>query len=135
MMYMLSVPTAVIPRIECYVTERNSVDVEISDPPVFQRMGQYFADGIKLNESSYRVRYLPSGDEENGDKYVFHSETAPRANPSLDGTPTTRRSKTLVGFVAGKAYKIQCEVDCSSGDTLTNEVDFISTRASCELKN
>jgi hypothetical protein len=114
------------PQIECSEVERSSMTVTISDPPLFQN---HSVERIHLRDS-FRVRRTPIGDEENIGRYENH--TIQRVGAETD-TPATYRVK-LAGNIPGVRYRVKVEMDCSSGDTLTNETEFTSVKPSCIQK-
>ena len=111
------------PQINCSEEKRNSVLVTVSDPPVFQN---HSVERIHLRDS-FRVRRTPIGDEENIGRYKTHTIMYKDAKTD---TPGTYRVK-LAGNIPGARYRVKVEMDCSSGDTHTNETEFISAKPSC----
>lgn len=118
------------PGIELSEEKRNSVAVKVSDPALFQRRKEFHAEDINL-EISFRVKRTPVGDSDSSERYKSHTiqrETTSNHDPV---SSLTTYQSTLAGLIAGTPYKVKCEMDCSSGDTLTNEKEFTSADPSC----
>lgn len=104
------------PKIEIS-KEQNAVFVEVSDPPLFQRKSEFYANDIHLKER-FRVRCSRFGDDKNRYENISH---------------TQRRFK-LPGLSADTKYEVVCEMDCNSRDILSCEKEFTS-QASCKMIN
>ena len=102
--------------------ERNSVTVAVSDPPLFQN---HSVEHINLQEI-FRVRRTPVDDEKNIGRYKNHTIQRVHAQTNR---PSLHRVK-LAGNIPGIQYRVKVEMDCSSGDTLTNETEFTSAQPS-----
>lgn len=51
-------------------------------------------------------------------------------NPDPAGAPASYRIP-LAGLIAGREYRVKCEMGCSSGDTLTSGEKFAAKKPSC----
>lgn len=100
----------------------NSVSVKVSDPPVIQKKREFHADSIEL-EKSFRIRHTQVGDEKNIDRYENHTILRDELNPD----PTQPHTVKLAGLQANTKYKVDCEMNCSSGDVLSCQKEFDST--------
>ena len=114
---------AVKPAITVSEINRNSVKVTVTDPPIFQRQSEFHAESVNLS-GSFQLRRVPVDDEGNT---RFTNHVIQR------DTYATMHEVTLHGNIAGKDYKVKCEMDCTSGDILRNDVSFTATKLLCKL--
>ena len=103
--------------------------LRVCDPPVIRRCIEYHAP-IKL-EDIYRVRVSLFGDGENFGKYEDHIiQRGTSMNPDTASGQTTMH-RVQLRSVPGMRYTVRATLDCSSGDTLTNETEFTTAKPSC----
>ena len=126
-MQFCSLYIAVQPTIECSKVTRNSVKVTVTDPLIFQPLyrDQYSAREFALSDS-FRLKRVPIDDENN---WRFTSHFIRRD----DDPSATVHDITLHGNIAGKDYKVKCEMECTSGDILRNDASFTAAKLLCML--
>ena len=118
------------PTIECGKVTRNSVDVRVSDPPVFQEE-RFHSKDIRIE--SVVLQPIPEDIDsiivENYRRYIMwdseHGQTKP-----------TTQIVTFYGNIPGRRYRIYYKMNCSSGEEFTYiEKTFASARLHCKFIN
>ena len=120
LMQFCSLYIAVQPKIVCSEVTRNSVKVTVTDPLIFQPLNQTQYSAREFAPSdSFRLTRVPIDNE----KFTSH---VIRRDPSVNIPEVI-----LHGNIAGKKYKVKCEMDCTSGDILRNDVSFTADKPLC----
>ena len=119
-----------IPAIECGEATCDSVEVRVSDPPVFQEE-RFHSKDIRI-ESVALQRIPEDTDSIKVEKYgqynIWDSEHGQ--------TKPTTQTVTFYGNIPGRRYRIYYKMKCSSGEEFTYiEKTLVSAHLHCKFIN
>lgn len=106
------------PAIEVYEVKQKSAMVKVNDPQFFQRLRDFNAENIHLEES-FEITY--QADRKDGWRdQVPPAKTSDRIVPLTELTDDTK-------------YRVICKMSCSSGDEVKGEKEFTTLKPSRKL--